>query len=142
MSATTNEANFGQANEAFENIPEDEVNKARPKTQVVEAFTADEESTGNSSCRLFGFIALPDIFQRWFLCAPWVLVFLCWASTMQGMVINGFVNVGLSTLERRFGLQSTDTGVIAGSYDIGSMLSIIPIAYFGGRVGTSKPKYI
>lgn len=58
------------------------------------------------------------------------------------MVINGFANVVLSTLERRFGLLSTEAGVIAGSYDIGSMLSIIPITYFGGRLGTSKPKYI
>ena len=56
------------------------------------------------------------------------------------MVINGFVNVVLTTLERRFGLLSTETGVIAGSYDIGSMLSIIPIAYFGARKGASKPK--
>ena len=60
----------------------------------------------------------------------------------QGMVINGLVNVVLSSLERRFGLESTETGVIAGCYDIGSMLSIIPISYYGGRIGTSKPKYI
>ena len=61
---------------------------------------------------------------------------------MQGMVINGFVNAVISSLEQRFGLKSTETGVIAGSYDIGSMLSVIPITYFGGRVGASKPKYI
>jgi hypothetical protein len=34
------------------------------------------------------------------------------------------------------------TGVIAGSYDIGSMVTVIPITYFGGLVGASKPKYI
>jgi organic anion transporter 4A len=56
------------------------------------------------------------------------------------MVVNGFVNVVISTLEKRFGLQSTQTGVIAGCYDIGSMLSVIPIAYFGGRLGSSKPR--
>ena len=53
-----------------------------------------------------------------------------------------FVNAVISSLEQRFGLKSTETGVIAGSYDIGSMLSVIPITYFGGRVGASKPKYI
>ena len=49
------------------------------------------------------------------------------------MVINGFVNAVISSLEQRFGLKSTETGVIAGSYDIGSMLSVIPITYFGGK---------
>ena len=56
------------------------------------------------------------------------------------MVINGIVNVGISSLERRFGLQSTQSGIIAGSYDVGSMLAVIPISYFGGRLGSSKPK--
>ena len=53
------------------------------------------------------------------------------------MVVNGFVNAVISTLERRFDLTSTMTGVIAGSYDIGSMLTVIPITYFGGMVRKS-----
>ena len=61
-------------------------------------------------------------------------------SSLQGMVVNGFVNVVISTLERRFGLTSAQTGLIAGSYDIGSLLSVIPITYFGGRLGSSKPR--
>ena len=56
------------------------------------------------------------------------------------MVINGFVNVVISTIEKRFGLKSTETGLVAGSYDIGSMLAVIPISYFGGRLGSSKPR--
>jgi organic anion transporter 4A len=36
-----------------------------------------------------------------------------------GLCINGLVNVVITTIERRFGLQSTQTGLIAGSYDIG-----------------------
>ena len=60
----------------------------------------------------------------------------------QGMVVNGFVNAVISSLERRFDLSSTMTGVIAGSYDIGSLLTVIPITHFGGLAGASKPKYI
>jgi organic anion transporter 4A len=56
------------------------------------------------------------------------------------MVVNGFVNVVISTLEKRFGLQSWETGWIASSYDIGSLLTVIPITYFGGRLGSSKPR--
>ena len=59
---------------------------------------------------------------------------------LQGMVINGYVNVGISTIERRFGLHSAESGIIAGVYDLGSMLAVIPISYFGGRLGSSKPK--
>ncbi len=58
----------------------------------------------------------------------------------KGMVVNGFVNVVITTLERRFGLRSSQTGIIAGCYDLGSMISVIPISYFGGRLGTSKPR--
>ena len=36
----------------------------------------------------------------------------------QGMVVNGFINVSLSSIEKRFNLSSTDTGLIAAMYDI------------------------
>ena len=120
--------------------PENPENLKEPKPNIVEAF--EDTDKAQPKCQLFGCLRLPEFCQRWFLNAPWILVFLCWASTMQGMVINGFVNAVISSLEQRFGLKSTETGVIAGSYDIGSMLSVIPITYFGGRVGASKPKYI
>ena len=56
------------------------------------------------------------------------------------MVINGFVNVVITSIEKRFGLRSGQSGLIAGSYDFGYMLSIIPITYFGGKLGASKPR--
>ena len=59
---------------------------------------------------------------------------------LQGMVINGLVNVVLSTLETRFGLKSVVSGQIAGFYDIGSLLTVIPVTYFGGRRVASKPR--
>ncbi len=34
------------------------------------------------------------------------------------------------------------SGVIAGSYDFGSLLAVIPVTYFGGRPGASKSRYI
>lgn len=58
------------------------------------------------------------------------------------MVVNGCVNVVISTIEKRFGLQSALSGLIAGSYDIGSMLAVIPVTYFGGRLGSSKPRLV
>ena len=58
------------------------------------------------------------------------------------MLVNGFVNVVITTLERRFDLTSAESGLIASSYDIGSVLSVVPISYFGGLLGASKPRSI
>ena len=61
------------------------------------------------------------------------------AHPVQGMI---FTNVVISSIEKRFGWDSTQSGIIAGSYDIGSFLAVIPVTYFGGQKLASKPKYI
>ena len=58
----------------------------------------------------------------------------------QGFLINGMINVVISTLETRFGLRSVVSGQIAGFYDLGSLLTVIPVTYFGGRPSASKPR--
>ena len=68
-----------------------------------------------------------------------ILGCLCAAGVVQGMI---FTNVVVSTIERRFGLDSTQSGLVAGSYDLGSLIAIVPITYFGGRPTASKPRYI
>ena len=72
----------------------------------------------------------------------WFLVILCMAATIQGICINGLVNVVITSIERRFGLKSAETGIIASSYDIGSLIVMVPVSYFGGRLGASKPRFI
>ena len=56
------------------------------------------------------------------------------------MVVNGFVSVIISSVERRFSLRSSDSGLIASSYDIASTICLIPVTYFGG-IG-SKPRWL
>lgn len=56
------------------------------------------------------------------------------------MVVNGFVNVVISNIERRYDLTSTETGTIASCYDIASVLCLIPVSYFGGL--GCKPRYL
>ena len=60
---------------------------------------------------------------------------------VQGAIVNGFVSLVVSTLEKRFNINSAQSGNIGGSYDIGFMLAIIPMTYFGGKRGASKPRY-
>ena len=118
------------------------------------------------------FVHTPKCFKNAFLSVYGLLFFLCWASTiqviidcldmscspiiygeiyknklyliflLQGATVNGLINLGLSTLERRFNLKSVQTGFIAGSYDIGFMAATLPISYFGGMKGASKPRYL
>lgn len=65
---------------------------------------------------------------------------VCYVVVMQGMVINGFVSVVISTIEKRFDLTSTETGLIASGYDIACVICLLPISYFGGVA--HKPRWI
>lgn len=56
------------------------------------------------------------------------------------MIVNGFVNVVITTIEKKFDLKSSQTGLIAGSYDFVGFLFLIPVSYFGGRPNSSKPR--
>ncbi|XP_053695450.1 solute carrier organic anion transporter family member 4A1 [Sabethes cyaneus] len=86
-----------------------------------------------------------NVRPRWiqrFMTPKWALFWLCWAGAVQGLVVNGFINVVITTIERRFGLRSTQTGLVASGYDIASFLCLVPVSYFGGRLGASKPRWI
>lgn len=58
------------------------------------------------------------------------------------MVVNGFVNIVITTIEKRFGMNSFQSGLIAGGYDIASFLCLIPVTYFGGNNQSSKPCWL
>ncbi|XP_048860331.1 solute carrier organic anion transporter family member 4A1-like isoform X1 [Brienomyrus brachyistius] len=70
----------------------------------------------------------------------WVLFFLCVASFLQGMIINGFINTVITSIERRFDLRSYQTGLIASSYDIAACICLTFVSYFGGT--GHKPKWL
>lgn len=93
---------------------------------------SDEESCGWGPFK-------PGFCQR-FRDPKWVLFWLCWAGAIQGMVVNGFVNVVISNIEKRYDLSSTESGTIASCYDIASVLCLIPVSYFGGL--GCKPRYL
>ena len=72
---------------------------------------------------------LPLPFLNRFRSPKWFLVFLSVAATVQGVCVNGLVNVVITSIERRFRLQSTQSGIIASSYDIGSLIVVIPVIF-------------
>jgi len=69
-----------------------------------------------------------------------VLLCLCCAGLIQGMIVNGFVSVVITSIERRFDMASTETGMIASFYDIAAVFCLIPVSYYGGF--GRKPRYV
>lgn len=54
------------------------------------------------------------------------------------MVVNGFVNVVITTIERRYGLRSSESGLVAGGYDVASFLCLIPVSYYGKKFNEAR----
>uniref|UniRef100_A0A674HZ93 Solute carrier organic anion transporter family member n=1 Tax=Terrapene triunguis TaxID=2587831 RepID=A0A674HZ93_9SAUR len=69
-----------------------------------------------------------------------VLLFLCVASFLQGMIVNGFINTVITSIERRFDLHSYQSGLIASSYDIAACGCLTFVSYFGGN--GHKPRWL
>ncbi|XP_064420624.1 solute carrier organic anion transporter family member 4A1 [Latimeria chalumnae] len=70
----------------------------------------------------------------------WVLFFLCIASFLQGMIVNGFINTVITSIERQFDLRSYHSGLIASSYDIAACVCLTFVSYFGGN--GHKPQWL
>ena len=58
---------------------------------------------------------------------------LIYIHFFAGMLVNGFINVSISTLEKRFGFQSSETGVMSIGYDMGFCLLTMFVTYFGAK---------
>ncbi|XP_068118988.1 solute carrier organic anion transporter family member 4A1 [Hyperolius riggenbachi] len=94
-------------------------------------------SDGENLC---GWGAIKPSFLQVFNTSKGVLFFLCAASFLQGMVVNGFINTVITSIERRFDLHSYQSGLIASSYDIAACLCLTFVSYFGG-IG-HKPRWL
>ena len=56
------------------------------------------------------------------------------------MIVNGFTNVGLGTLEKQFKLSSKQSGMIVAAKEISSLLLIAFLSFYGSF--GHKPKYL
>ncbi|KAM9409011.1 solute carrier organic anion transporter family member 3A1-like isoform 2-T2 [Pholidichthys leucotaenia] len=83
-----------------------------------------------------------DDSQKTTSCFSNIKIFLvseCALMLAQGTVGAYLVSV-LTTLERRFNLQSADVGVIASSFEIGNLALILFVSYFGAKA--HRPRLI
>ena len=134
MELSDKDKNRGNDNRAFES---DDTVEQRTNYTTNEKKQTDLQELEDCSFFCASFECL-NVFRN----PKWFLVFLCFAAFMQGLGINGFVNVVITTIERRFGLSSTQSGTVASTYDIGSMIIMIPVSFLGGRPGASKPRCV
>lgn len=96
----------------------------------------------NAECQRFGWCGWNPAWLQRFCTAKWALFWLCWGGALQGLIVNGLINVSISTIERRFGLRSRQMGLVASGYDLASFACLVPVTYYGGRRGASKPRFI
>ncbi|XP_016850329.2 solute carrier organic anion transporter family member 4C1 isoform X2 [Anolis carolinensis] len=68
------------------------------------------------------------------------LVFYSLLSVFQGIVVNGLINVSISTIEKRYDLNSSLTGVISAGYDISFCILCLFISFYGER--GHKPRWL
>lgn len=57
-----------------------------------------------------------------------------------GIVVNGLINVSISTIEKRYELNSSLTGLISASYDIAFCILSLFVSFFGER--GHKPRWL
>uniref|UniRef100_A0A8C3Y751 Solute carrier organic anion transporter family member n=1 Tax=Catharus ustulatus TaxID=91951 RepID=A0A8C3Y751_CATUS len=61
-------------------------------------------------------------------------------AVFQGIVVNGLINISISTIEKRYELNSSLTGLISASYDIAFCVLSLFVSYFGER--GHKPRWL
>nr|XP_019583488.1 PREDICTED: solute carrier organic anion transporter family member 4C1 [Rhinolophus sinicus] len=68
------------------------------------------------------------------------LVHYCLLALTQGVVVNGLINISISTIEKRYEMKSSLTGLISSSYDIAFCLLSLFVSYTGER--GHKPRWL
>ncbi|NXP19485.1 SO4C1 protein, partial [Scytalopus superciliaris] len=61
-------------------------------------------------------------------------------AVAQGIVVNGLVNISISTIEKRYELNSSLAGLISASYDISFCMLSLFVSFFGER--GHKPRWL
>ena len=97
-----------------------------PQSPVkVKASEVEDQRCGCGPCK-------PDGLQ---VIAKPVTYLICISGLVltQSLMVAGYTNSILTTIERRYNLWSKETGIIVSSYDVTCMIAVILVSYFGDK---------
>ncbi|XP_044582152.1 solute carrier organic anion transporter family member 5A1 isoform X1 [Cotesia glomerata] len=100
----------------------DRTEKERPQTPPI---NPDSKDCGILSCR-------PAFIQKFATIKVFVFL-LSFLVTVQQALSSGYINSVITTIEKRFEIPSSLSGLIASSYEIGNVITVIFVSYLGSR---------
>ncbi|XP_015600902.1 solute carrier organic anion transporter family member 3A1 [Cephus cinctus] len=100
----------------------DRAEKERAQTPPI---NPDSKDCGILTCR-------PVFIQRFAGIKVFVFL-LSFLVTLQQALSSGYINSVITTIEKRFEIPSSLSGVIASSYEIGNVITVIFVSYLGSR---------
>lgn len=100
----------------------DRSEKERPEPTLL---LQDSRDCGILTCR-------PLFLQRFAGIKVFVLL-LSFLVTLQQALSSGYINSVITTIEKRFEIPSSLSGLIASSYEIGNVITVIFVSYLGSR---------
>lgn len=92
--------------------------------------SADEYAASSQDCGLLG--CRPPGMQKFARIKIFVLL-LSMLVTLQQALSSGYINSVITTIEKRFDIPSSYSGLIASSYEIGNVITVIFVSYLGSR---------
>jgi len=137
LSEREDQVDTTMANSVINTTVPDSFEESRPSTAINgSCITAEAVQTCGSGRFQTGFGCLrcrPACLQ-FLASARWFLLFMCLSTFFQSMVVNGLLGVTISTIERRFGLSSSQSAWIAVSYEIAGVPALLVVGYLGSTL--------
>ena len=109
----------------------------QPSATVNDNCITSDEVEADSGGRFqdgFGCLNYRPTCLQFLASARWFLVFMCLSVFCHAIAAKGLLAVIISTLERRFGLSSSQSAWIAVSYEIAGVPALLIIGYLGSTL--------